>query len=126
MYVEDVPKTASFYERAFGIETAFLHESGDYAEMETGKTRLGFVALALAKENAEFEIVRRERPAPGIEVGFVTAEINQAYERALKEGAVSVLAPKMKPWGQWVSYVRDINGFLVEICTAMDPKPTLD
>ncbi len=123
MYVEDVPKTAAFYERAFGIETAFLHESGDYAEMETGQTRLGFVALALASESTEFELVRRERPAPGIEVGFVTTEIDQAYGQALREGALSILPPKMKPWGQWVSYVRDINGFLVEICTPM--KPTL-
>ena len=119
MYVEDVKTTAEFYERAFGIETAFLHESGADAEMETGQTRLGFVSLALAGESTEFEMVRRERPAPGIEVGFVTAEINLAYERALREGAISVLAPKMKPWGQWVSYVRDLNGFLVEICTAM-------
>jgi hypothetical protein len=45
MYVEEVSKTADFYERAFGVHTAFLHESGDYAEMETGQTRLGFVAL---------------------------------------------------------------------------------
>ncbi len=126
MYVEDVQKTTAFYERAFGIKTAFLHESGTYAEMETGQTRLGFVSLALAKESTEFEAVRRERPAPGIEVGFVTPEINQAYDRALGEGALAVLAPKMKPWGQWVSYVRDINGFLVEICTSVDPTLASD
>jgi len=28
LYVDDVPRTAEFYERAFGLEMAFLHESG--------------------------------------------------------------------------------------------------
>lgn len=120
MYVENVSSTADFYERAFGVETAFLHESGDYAEMETGDTRLGFVALSLARESADFETVQKDRPAPGIEVSFVSDSIEEAYAKAVQEGATEVLAPKQKPWGQWVSYVRDCNGFLVEICTSMD------
>lgn len=28
--------------------------------------------------------------------------------------------PTKKPWGQVVSYVRDCNGLLVEICSSMD------
>jgi lactoylglutathione lyase len=27
--------------------------------------------------------------------------------------------PKKKPWGQTVAYVRDLDGFLVEICTSV-------
>jgi YD repeat-containing protein len=27
--------------------------------------------------------------------------------------------PKTKPWGQVVAYVRDKDGFLIEICTPM-------
>jgi len=30
-----------------------------------------------------------------------------------------VQPPVAKPWGQVVSYVRDVNGFLVELCTAV-------
>ena len=36
---------------------------------------------------------------------------------ALAAGATAVRAPAKKPWGQIVSYVRDNNGFLVEICS---------
>jgi uncharacterized glyoxalase superfamily protein PhnB len=56
---------------------------------------------------------------PGIEVGFVTEAVAQHYERAVAAGATPVLAPVAKPWGQLVSYVRDNNGFLVEICSPM-------
>ncbi len=37
--------------------------------------------------------------------------------KAIKEGAVLLEEAIVKPWGQKVGYVKDINGFLVEICT---------
>ena len=42
LYVPDVPATLKFYEAAFGLTTRFLHESGDYGELETGSTALAF------------------------------------------------------------------------------------
>jgi uncharacterized glyoxalase superfamily protein PhnB len=41
------------------------------------------------------------------------------YAQALKAGATSLSEPSAKPWGQTVAYVRDNNGFLVELCTPM-------
>ena len=38
LYVPDVPATLRFYEAAFGLKTRFLHEGGDYGELETGST----------------------------------------------------------------------------------------
>lgn len=32
-----------------------------------------------------------------------------------------VKEPQQKPWYQMVGYVRDLNGFLVEICTEIKP-----
>jgi catechol 2,3-dioxygenase-like lactoylglutathione lyase family enzyme len=34
LYVPDVPATLKFYEAAFGLTTRFLHEGGDYGELE--------------------------------------------------------------------------------------------
>ena len=34
--------------------------------------------------------------------------------------AVGYVEPHAKPWGQVVAYVRDLNGFLVELCSAME------
>ena len=120
LYVYDVPATVEFYEKAFGLERSFLHESNSYAEMKTGETRLGFVSLEVADGNGvRFQTVSLAGDPPGIEVGFVTATVAEHYQRALDAGATSVLAPVQKPWGQLVSYVRDNNGFLVEICSPM-------
>ena len=42
LYVPDVTAAVSFYEAAFGLSPRFIHESGQYAEMETGATALAF------------------------------------------------------------------------------------
>ncbi len=120
LYVSDVPATLAFYEKAFGLERAFLHESHSYAELKSGETRLGFVSLEVAAGNGvRFQTVTVEGDPPGIEVGFVTEDVAGGFERAVAAGATPILAPVAKPWGQLVSYVRDNNGFLIEICSPM-------
>ncbi len=119
LYVEDVEETVKFYESAFGLKRRFVHEAG-YAEMETGDTALGFVAQTVVETNGvEYTKADPARPAPAVEIAFVTEDVTAAYEKAVQQGATAVAAPKEKPWGQTVSYVRDLNGFLVELCTAV-------
>jgi lactoylglutathione lyase len=118
VYVPDVAKATAFYQKAFGLKLRFAHESGQYAEMETGETALGFAHEALAESNGV--AFRRCRPgelAPGVEIALTTTNVENAFERAVAEGAREVAAPAEKPWGQTVSYVRDLNGVLVEICS---------
>ena len=119
LYVEDVEATAHFYEEAFGIEVSFLHESKTYAELETGATRLGIVSRTLASETVDFQMVTPKTSAPGIEIAFVTDDVPAAFQRAVRVGAEPMCAPIQKAWGQTVSYVRDRNGFLIEICSPM-------
>jgi len=117
LYVPDAPAAVAFYEQAFGLTCRFQHE-GVYAEMETGGTRLGFVAHSLAGSHG-FSYAPQTTPGtlPSFEIGLTTPDVQAAYQRAIAAGATSVLEPVAKPWGQTVSYVRDLNGFLVEICT---------
>lgn len=120
LYVMDVPATLTFYERAFGLKRRFLHESEMYGELETGGTVLAFAAEALVEVNGI--TARPNRPADdpaGAEVGLVTNDVATAYQLAVSAGAVAYKAPAVKPWGQTVGYVRDNNGFLVEICSPM-------
>jgi len=42
MYVTDVAASLAFFEKAFGFVHRFLHESGDFGELETGETALAF------------------------------------------------------------------------------------
>ena len=120
LYVRDVEGAVSFYERAFGQRRRFVHESG-YGELDTGGTRLGFASLELARSNGvNFADPWSDAPAPAVEVAFLTDDVAAAVERAVAEGAVLVTPPKLKPWGQTVAYVRDLDGFLVELCTPVD------
>ena len=118
-YVPDVIQSVSFYEQASGLKRLFVHESGQFAQLDTGTTGLCFCAEALAGDGVPFEPVRPDRKSPGFEIGFVTSDVAAAFERAVAAGATAVLKPVEKPWGQTVSYVRDLNGFLVEICSPM-------
>lgn len=117
VYVPDVEKALGFYEEAFGVERRFLHESGEYGELETGATALAFAAEKTSASGHVFEQNRPSGKAAGAEVAFVVDDVKAAFARALRAGATPVVEPIEKPWGQTVSYVRDLNGFLVELCT---------
>ena len=121
LYVPDVPRAVAFYERAFRLPQRFMHESLTYAEMETGTTALAFADELQTPNAGAFLPNRIGAKAAGAEVGLVVEDVHAAFAHALAEGATSVVEPAQKPWGQTISYVRDLNGFLVELCTAVTP-----
>ncbi len=120
IYVTDVAAIVAFYAHAFGIVSRLLHESGTYAELETGPTALAFSSLEYAQ--ALFGSVTPHEPhttPAAVEIGLVTEDVDAAYAHAVAAGAAPVLPPVLKEWGQTVAYVRDLNGFLVELCTPL-------
>ncbi len=121
LYVEDVEKTLEFYEQAFGFSRRMLHESKCYGELETGETRLAFAANDFVRTltSVDFTQAGIDRSAPPIELGLVTENVEAAFLKAVESGAIQVKTPEKKPWGQIVGYVRDLNGFLVEICSPL-------
>jgi predicted enzyme related to lactoylglutathione lyase len=120
VYVDDVEKTMIFYAEAFQLTKGFLHESKQYGEMITGETKLGFVGHETAKSHGfEYEELSLQKKSPGVEIGFLSDDVRSAYAIAIKAGATPVTEPVQKPWGQIVSYVRDCNGLLIEICSPM-------
>ena len=92
LYVSDVASSLDFYERALGQRRRFLHESGDYAELDTGETALAFAAHELAAANLPGVYRPEERPSarPPFEVCFVTDNVQAAFDRAVEEGAAAV------------------------------------
>ena len=121
VYVSSVRDTIEFYERAFGFQRLFISEGGEYGELDTGGTKLAFAANAFVKTimPQPFEEASLDKPAPPLEIGFVTDQVDAAFAQAIAAGATPVKEPADKPWGQRVGYVRDINGFLIELCTPM-------
>jgi lactoylglutathione lyase len=121
LYVQDVTKTVEFYEKAFGFTRKFITPDNDYGELLVGETTLSFASTALAKSNLAdgFTESNLSNKPFGIEIGFTTNNVAETIAAAQKAGATIVENPKTKPWGQVVAYVRDIDGFLIEICTPM-------
>ena len=118
LYVPDVEAAVAFYEAAFGLKRRFVM-GGDYGEVETGATALAFASEAMAAGNGVS--IRPSRAADAqsaaVEVAFVLDDPQAAFDQAVAAGAQAVKPASTKPWGQTVAYVRDLNGFLVELCT---------
>lgn len=120
LYVDDVRASLAFYERAFGLEREFLHESGDYGELATGTTKLAFSSTKLMRELGK-RPARANPDAPIFEIAFETGDVAAALERARAAGAILHQNARDEPWGQTTAYVSDPDGYLVELCTPVKP-----
>jgi lactoylglutathione lyase len=121
LYVADVEQSISFYEKAFGFKRKFTAPGNEYGELDTGATALSFAAVDLGKKNLKEGFIQSTTTGKpfGIEVAFATNDVEAVYNAAVKAGAIATQPAVNKPWGQTVAYVRDIDGFLIEICTPM-------
>jgi uncharacterized glyoxalase superfamily protein PhnB len=116
IYVDAVEATIAFYERAFGLKRGMV-AGEEYGELATGETKLAFAAKKMIHAPAQF--ASPEGTVLGVEIAFTTGDVKAAFDQAIAAGAKPVSQPVKKPWGQTVAYVRDNNGFLVELCTPM-------
>lgn len=124
LYVEDVTATIKFYEKAFGFSKKFITPESDYGELISGETTIAFASIELGKSNFEkgFEPIKRSKKPFGVELAFTTENIEEDFEKAIHAGATEFEPLSEKPWGQKVGYLRDNNGFLIEICTPIKAK----
>jgi lactoylglutathione lyase len=118
LYVDSVDKALTFYRQTFGL--AEKMRQGPYAELDTGA-----VTLALSEREfvtSHLGVKPGQKGAGSSEIGFVVPKdkVDAVFKAAKAAGAKEVIAPKEQPWGQRVSYVRDPDGHLVEICSPND------
>lgn len=120
-YVHDVPATLAFFQQAFALDIAFVHESAMYGELATGHTKLAFAALELSQMNFAGGVTAADvtQPPQAAEIGLVTEDVAAAFAKAVAAGAVSLAPPTSKPWGQTVAFVRTPQGLLVELCSPL-------
>jgi uncharacterized glyoxalase superfamily protein PhnB len=118
LYVENVEETLAFYEKAFGFQQKFITPEKDYGELDSGTTTLAFADYSIPEYNGvEINKHNKNLASPAFELTFVTENIETDYKNAVDAGAEIVKQPEAKPWGQTVGYLKDLNGFLVELCT---------
>jgi lactoylglutathione lyase len=117
-YVPDVTAAIEFYERAFGLERAFVAEGADYGELNTGATKLAFASEQLGDSHFDGGFMRPDPDRPfNVEIVLVFDDPAAAFARAVENGASALSEPAEQPWGQVVAYVRDPFGTLVEIAS---------
>ena len=114
VYVDGVEATIAFYEKAFGLKRDMV-AGEEFGQLATGETKLGFAAKKMLHGPGLF--ASPEGKVLGVEIALVTDKVQAAFDKAVAAGAMAVSKPEQKPWGQTVAYVRDNNGFLVELCT---------
>ena len=118
LFVKDVSKVLTFYERAFGFELKFYDKDFDFGMLDAGGVELG-IASDKAGERmmpGGYQASKSGHPE-GVEIAFYTEEVSAAYQRAVDAGAASLAAPKKMEWGQAVAYVRSIEGTIIGFCT---------
>ena len=122
LYVSDVQQSIAFYERAFGLTLRFLHEGGHYAEMETGTTTLAFCQHELAQDlhPGLYEKSTANKAPLGAQISFEPEDVTTAYNVAVAAGAFPYSKPEWMPWGWESAFVRDKDGFLVELCKKVE------
>ena len=128
IYVENVKETITFYQKAFGFQQKFITPENDYGELVSGETTIAFASLTLGNTNLRSGYIptssqkSNESKPLGVEMAFVTEDIEADFKKAIDVGAIEYEPIVEKPWGQKVGYLRDNNGFLIEICTPIKIK----
>jgi lactoylglutathione lyase len=119
IYVKDVIATIEFYEKAFGFKKKFVAPGNEFGEINTGETSIAFSTIKLLNEHLPGGFIASDAAAKplGVELALTTTDVEKHYNQAIAAGAEAVTPIEVKPWGQTVGYVRDMNGILVEICT---------
>jgi len=120
--VPNVQEALDFYIKAFGFEQQMITPEGDYGELKTGDTKLAFINYELAYSNLKegFESSKKGQKPFGIELAFITDNIEADFQKAIDAGATLAAPLAQKVWGQKIGYLRDNNGFLIELGSPME------
>ena len=113
LIVEDLDRALGFYTTVLGLKLG--HRSGDYAQLDTGVTRLAFYTRSAMQKTLGIPLVAPAPNASGFEVGFKVADVDAAFAELIAGGALQVAPPTGRFWGQRTAYVRDLDGHLIEL-----------
>jgi catechol 2,3-dioxygenase-like lactoylglutathione lyase family enzyme len=111
--VGDLDRALDFYTRVLGLTLG--HRSGDYAQFQTGTTRVGLYTRAAMEKILHIPLQPPSPQAPGFEIGFKVADVDAAFAELVARGAAPAAPPTDRFWGQRTAYVRDPDGHLIEL-----------
>jgi len=113
LIVEDVDRALGFYVDVLGLRLG--HRSGDYAQLDTGTTRLALYTRSAMAKTLGMALDPPVSSAPGFELGFKVSDVDVAFAELIARGAQPVMPPTDRFWGQRTAYLRDPDGHLIEL-----------
>jgi catechol 2,3-dioxygenase-like lactoylglutathione lyase family enzyme len=113
LIVQDLDRALSFYTGVLGLRLG--HRSGDYAQLDTGATRLALYTRSAMGKTLGLSLEAPASSAPGFEIGFKVTDVDAAFGELVARGGVPVVAPTDRFWGQRTAYIRDPDGHLIEL-----------
>jgi catechol 2,3-dioxygenase-like lactoylglutathione lyase family enzyme len=113
LIVRDLDRALDFYTGILGLPLG--HRSGDYAQLQTGSTRLALYTRSAMEQTLAMPLEPPPANAPGFEIGFKVADVDAAFAELVARGAAPVAPPTNRVWAQRTAYVRDPDGHLVEL-----------
>jgi lactoylglutathione lyase len=113
LIVADLDRALGFYVDVLGLR--LRHRSGDYAQLDTGTTRLALYTRSAMAKTLAMALDSPPSNAPGFEVGFKVTNVEAAFNELIARGAHPVMPPTDRFWGQRTAYLRDPDGHLIEL-----------
>ncbi|HET9881469.1 MAG TPA: VOC family protein [Candidatus Binatia bacterium] len=113
LIVEDLDRALGFYVDVLGLRVG--HRSGDYAQLDTGTTRLALYTRSAMAKTLGMALDPPVSNAPGFELGFKVSDVDAGFAELIARGAQPVMPPTDRFWGQRTAYLRDPDGHLIEL-----------
>jgi lactoylglutathione lyase len=113
LIVANLDRALGFYVDVLGLRLG--HRSGDYAQLDTGTTRLALYTRSAMAKTLAMALDSPPSNAPGFEVGFKVTNVDAAFNELIARGAHPVMPPTDRFWGQRTAYLRDPDGHLIEL-----------
>ena len=117
LFVENMENMIKFYRDVLGFE---IKEELDTSNVYLKKD--GTLFLLYGRKDFEKMTNRKYEYVQGLNGHFELAlyvdsfdEVDENYNRIIKQGAKPILEPTTEPWGQRTCYIADPEGNLIEI-----------
>ena len=113
LLIDDLERSLTFYTQVLGLRLG--HRSGEYAQLDTGPTRLGLYTRRAMAQVVGVPLHPPALDAPGCELGFKVPDVDAAFAALTACGAMATTPPTTRLWGQRTAYIRDPDGHLIEL-----------
>lgn len=117
LFVRDFDKAFDFYKNIFGLRVKTENLQNKFAEFQLGNITLGLMTKDTSSKlfNAKYfesEIKEKQSFTITVKVNSVDKLFTELKER----GITIISGPKIMPWGWKVMCIKDIEGYIWEIC----------